>query len=82
MFRDAEFRQQLLAVDHFVHHLQAHLMQLAGYRLQLLDLCQRKLIISVLAPVRLAVHGVEAKAIFGGFFTPVGTFCNRQTLHA
>lgn len=56
-------------------------MQLGGHLFQTLNLSERELVISVFAPVRLAVHGVEIKAIFFRFFAPVRALDNRDSFH-
>ncbi|MNT72934.1 hypothetical protein D3C72_2115810 [compost metagenome] len=82
MFRDAELGHQRIAADHFLYHLQAHLVQFGGGVFNFFNLRQRELVIGILTPVRLAIHGVEAEAEFGGFFAPVRALGNRNAFHA
>ena len=81
VFRDAEFSHQLIAGDHFLHHLEAHLMQLGGDFLQFFHLREGQLVISLFAPVGLAVHGVEVETVLGRFLAPVRALGNTDSFH-
>ena len=56
-------------------------MQLSRDLFQLLNLGQGELVVSVFTPLRLAVHGVEVKAVLGGFFAPVRALGNTDSFH-
>jgi hypothetical protein len=56
-------------------------MQLGGDLFQLFHLRQRQLVIGLFTPVRLAVHGVEVKAVLGRFFAPVRALGNTDSFH-
>ncbi|SAB13287.1 Uncharacterised protein [Enterobacter cloacae] len=81
VLRNAEFGHQLVAVDDFFHHFQAHLVQLGRHLFQFFNLGERELVIGVFTPVRLAVHGVEVKTVLGGFFAPVRTLGDTHSFH-
>ncbi len=81
VLRNAEFSHQLVAVDHFLDSLQAHLMELCRHRLQFFHLGERQFVISVFTPVRLAIHGVEVKTVFGRFFAPVRALGDTDSFH-
>ncbi|MNS65570.1 hypothetical protein D3C72_987400 [compost metagenome] len=81
VFRNAEFGHQLIAGNHLFHDLQAHLVQLGGHLFQLFYLGEGELVVGILTPVRFAVHGVEVKPVFGGFFAPVRALDNTDSFH-
>lgn len=65
------FRQQLIAGNDFLHHLEAHPGTFTPSRFQLFNLGEGQFVIGIFTPVRLAVHGVKVETVFGGFFAPV-----------
>jgi len=77
----AEFGEQLVALYHGFHHLEAHLVQLGGDLFEALHLGEGQLVVGVFTPVRFSVHGVKIKTVFGGFFAPVRALNNRNAFH-
>ena len=81
VFGNAEPGHQRVAVDDFLYHFQAHLVQFGGDFFQLINLRERELVVRILTPVRFAVHRVEVKTVFGCFFAPVRALNDTDSFH-